>query len=167
MARIRTVKPSFYRHEELIELEIDYCDLKVMLVFSALWGHCDKNGVFEWKPRYLQLDIIPFYWEATGKQLGASLMLLRENGFVKTLTDGSKVYGYIPTFKDHQRLGGKEVKDPAAHPEPSEMKEHFFEGDNREVLVKRWGSNGEALGLAGREGKGREGNKRKQARGLL
>lgn len=139
MARIRTIKPSFFRHEELIDLEISHCDHKVMLVFSALWGNCDRNGVFEWKPRYLQLDILPFYWEATGKRLVDTLMLLREKGFVLTLTDGKKVYGYIPTFVEHQRLSGKEAKESATFPQPEDMTRYFFDEEKA-------GSNGEAPG---------------------
>lgn len=160
MARIRTIKPSFYRHEELIELETKHCDLKVMLVFSALWGHCDKNGVFEWKPRYLQLDILPFYWEATGKQLVASLMLLRENGFVQTLSDGIKVYGFIPTFKEHQRISGRESTDDATYPNNTDMDVYHLPGEATGIALeatgKQQGSGVEAVVNTGREGKGRE-----------
>lgn len=153
MARIRTVKPCFFRHLELIELEIRNGECKPMLVFEALWSQCDKNGVFEWKPRYLQLDIIPFYWEATGKQLVDTLELLCDNGFIEGLTDGHKVYGYVPSFKDHQRIGGKEAKDPPTYPDPAEMTSYPVDRRNM-------GSNGEALGKqqGSQEGKGREGN---------
>ena len=121
MARIRTIKPEFFRHEELQELEIEMPGQYPMMVFSALWGHCDKNGVFEWKPRQLQLDIIPFVWEATGKHLGSTLEALVKRNFIETYTDGRKIYGFIPTFKEHQRINGKEAQAPAQFPEVEQM----------------------------------------------
>ena len=60
MARIRTVKPDFFRDEDLQDLERANPGKYTMLVFEGLWGHCDKNGNFEWKPRTLKLDILPF-----------------------------------------------------------------------------------------------------------
>lgn len=161
MARIRTIKPEFYRHEELQDLEIKHPHLRPMLVFSALWGHCDKNGVFEWKPRQMQLDIIPFIWEATGKQLVDSLMLLVSHHFIKTLTDGNKAYGFISSFKDHQRVNGKEAQAGALHPCPENMTGVFFDAKGKIPPGKQPGSTGEATETTGREGKGigKEGNK--------
>jgi hypothetical protein len=150
MARIRTVKPEFYRHEELQELEINMPGQYPMMVFSALWGHCDKHGVFEWKPRQLQLDIIPFVWEATGKHLGSTLEALVKHRFIKTLTDGQKMYGFIPSFEDHQRINGKEKQAPSVFPKVEEMQEV----DIGEATGKHLGSTREATETTGREGKG-------------
>lgn len=44
MARIRTIKPEFFRHEGLQDLEQANPGAYAMLVFAALWGHCDKHG---------------------------------------------------------------------------------------------------------------------------
>lgn len=141
MARIRTVKPSFFRHEQLQDLEAAHPGQHVMLVFAALWGHCDKAGRFEWNPRSLKLDILPFL----DFDLSASLVLLREAGLVKQYQSGSKTYGEVPTFNEHQRISGKESQEPAKYPEPKEY-----------IAEKQPGSNGEAPETAGREGKGRE-----------
>jgi hypothetical protein len=61
MARIRTVKPDFFRHEALQDLELANPGMYPMMVFQALWGHCDSKGRFEWKPRMLKLDILRFF----------------------------------------------------------------------------------------------------------
>lgn len=152
MARIRTIKPEFYRHELLQELERDNPGLYPMLVFQALWGHCDKQGVFEWRPKHLALDILPFLWQGSiGEALGKCLGKLEENGLIKRLVFEGKEYGFVPSFAEHQRLGGKESQDRSRFPQPSEMSEIC----TGEALGKHRGSNGEAMGIAGREGKGR------------
>ncbi len=152
MARIRTVKPELFRHEKLQDLEAEHANLHPMLVFIGLFTQCDKNGVFEWRPRQLALDILPFVWKgSTGEALGKSLTLLRENDLVTHVEKDGKQYGIIPTFNKHQRISGKEKSDPARFPEASE----FVEVSSREALGKQQGSTGEAPGKAGREGKGK------------
>ena len=148
MARIRTIKPEFFRHEKLQELEVEYSPLHPMLVFCALWGHCDKNGVFDWRPKQLALDILPFLWKGSiGEAMGKCLDLLCANNLVICLSDQGKRYGYIPTFRDHQRINGKEAQESPKYPKPEELK-----------IEKHRGSNGEATGKQSRsqEGKGRE-----------
>lgn len=144
MARIRTIKPEYFRHELLQDLQSSNPSLNPMLVFAGLWTQCDKNGVFEYKPRQLKLDILPFI----EFDLGASLVLLREAKLISLMLHGEKVYGFVPTFKDHQRINGKEAQSQSVHPQPSEMIEY-----------KQEGSNGEAAGKQPRsqEGKGKEG----------
>jgi hypothetical protein len=115
-----------------------------MLVFAGLWGHCDKAGRFEWKPRHLKLDILPFL----PFEMAQTLELLEAHGFIKRYSVAGKEYGCIPSFSEHQRIGGKEAQEPGKHPEPPET--------TSEETVKHKGSNGEAVGIAGREGKGRE-----------
>src|SRR5690348_5433690 len=114
MARIRTIKPEFFRHELLQDLEKAHPGCYLMLVFSGLFGHCDKAGRFEWRPRTLKLDILPFL----DFDLGASLMLLREARLILQYEIEGKLYGFIPTFAEHQRISGKEAQEKARYPEP-------------------------------------------------
>lgn len=138
MARIRTVKPSFYRHEALQDLERAHAHARPMLVFQGLWGHCDKHGVFAWKPRQLKLDILPFL----DFEMADTLDVLQDSGFIRQFTVNGQPYGYIPTFNEHQRINGKEARDK------STMPAHPF----GEALGKQRGSDGDELG--GQEGKG-------------
>lgn len=140
MARIRTIKPDFFRHEGLQDLEAANKGKYPMLVFAGLWGHCDKAGRFEWKPRTLKLDILPFL----NFDMVQTLDLLVASGYVRRYTADGGEYGVIPSFGEHQRINGKESQEPEKYPP--------------EPPVQQLGSNGEALGTTGREGKGREGN---------
>lgn len=144
MARIRTVKPDFFRHEGLQDLERDNPGQHVMLTFAGLWTLCDKSGRFEWKPRTIKLDVLPFL----DFDMGTTLALLERFSYVRRYIADGKTYGVIPSFEEHQRINGKEAQEPAKHPEPVE----FIEQPSA-------GSDGEATGkqLRSQEGKGREG----------
>lgn len=143
MARIRTIKPEFFRHEGLQDLEREHPGSYVMLTFAGLWTLCDKAGRFEWRPRTIKLDVLPFL----DFDMGSTLMLLERFSFVSRYVHEGKEYGFIPSFTDHQRINGKEAQEPAKYPEPVEILECTSRG-----------SIGEALGKQSRsqEGKGRE-----------
>lgn len=152
MARIRTVKPEFFRHEGLQDLEIAHPGQYPMMVFEGLWGHCDKAGRFEWKPRTLKLDILPFL----PFDMADTLEILAAAGFVRRYTVGGKEYGQIDTFTEHQRLGGKEAQEPSRFPAPDSSTDQSL--TEQMATGKQRGSNGEATGkqLGLQEGKGRE-----------
>jgi hypothetical protein len=114
MARIRSVKPDFFRHEVLQDLEIAHPGSYPMMVFAGLWGHCDSKGRFEWRPRQLKLDILPFLAFDMADTLG----ILEQSGMVKRYSVEGKEYGEVPTFEKHQRLSGKEATDGEKHPNP-------------------------------------------------
>ncbi|MBS1723116.1 MAG: hypothetical protein JSS66_09215 [Armatimonadetes bacterium] len=113
MPRIRTVKPELFRHEGLQDLELANPGCHCMLVFVGLWGHCDAQGVFEFRPRQLKLDILPYL----PFDMATALQHLVEAGFILVYASGGKEYGYIPGFLKHQRLSGKEAgPDGVKHP---------------------------------------------------
>jgi hypothetical protein len=133
MARIRTVKPEFFRHEKLQEL-----GPLSMLIFSGLWTQCDKAGRFAWKPRQLKLDILPFIAFDMEKELDK----LADHFFVIKYEVQEEFFGVIPTFGDHQRLSGKEAQEPARYPDPPPPKTK----KPRKLPGEKLGSNGEAMG---------------------
>lgn len=138
MARIRTIKPEFFRHEGLQDLAATH-GAHVMLVFAGLWGHCDKAGRFEWKPRTLKLDILPFL----EFDMAATLDVLLNAGLLTSYMVAGKRYGLIESFQEHQRITGKEAEQPEKFPPPP---------------VKQQGNTGETPGKhpGAQEGKGRE-----------
>lgn len=142
MARIRTIKPDYFRHERLQDLEVEFPGKYPMMVFAGLWGHCDSKGRFEWRPRQLKLDILPFLPFDMAETLG----ILTTAGMIRRYVVEGKEYGEIPTFEKHQRLSGKELQDGEKHPEPT-----------GEAFEKQQGSVGEIPEY--QEGKGREGNR--------
>ena len=59
VARIRTIKPEFFRHAGLFDLEQE-TGLPLRVAFAGLWTAADREGRFAWKPRELKLDCLPF-----------------------------------------------------------------------------------------------------------
>jgi len=147
MARIRTIKPDFFRHELLQDLEIANPGMYPMMVFEALWGHCDSKGRFEWKPRTLKLDILPFL----PFDMATTLGILEVSGMLHRYVVDGKEYGVIHTFEKHQRLSGKELTEGEKHPAP-----YVYDTEiTSEAAVKQSGSVEEIP--ESQEGKGREG----------
>ena len=112
MARIRTIKPGFFRHEELFEAERE-TGLPLRLAFAGLWTACDREGRFKWSPRQLKLDCLPFDDVDFSRVLDA---LATRGQIVKYVVDGVD-YGYIPTWHRHQIINNREAKSEI--PEPS------------------------------------------------
>lgn len=150
MARIRTIKPSFFRHEGLQDLEAANPKKYPMMVFAGLWGHCDKAGCFEWRPRSLKLDILPFLTF----EMSETLKLLELHGFIRRYEIDGEQYGVIDTFLEHQRINGREAQEEQACPSPPVLVKQC--GSDEEESRKQSGSTAEAVGTTGREGKGRE-----------
>lgn len=145
MARIRTIKPEFFRHEGLQDLAAKH-GAHVMLVFAGLWGHADRAGQFEWRPRQLKLDILPFL----DFDMGTTLDILAEAGFIERYEVDGKSYGLIPSFADHQRFSGKEAQEKVKHPAPPAKKVGSVgEAPEKHVPVQEEEGNGI------REGKGK------------
>jgi hypothetical protein len=147
MARIRSVKPEFFRHEELYEAE-RASGMPLRLAFAGLWTCCDKNGVFPWRPRALKLDVLPY----DELDFAAVLAALEGGEFISKFKHEGELYGIVPNFRKHQRISGKELQNPAQYPVP----EGFQEPSEDEP-----GSDGEAPekhpGAQERKGKERKG----------
>jgi hypothetical protein len=116
MSRIRNVKPEFFRHEELQDLEAKHMGKYPMFVYEALWNQCDRQGVFPWKPRTLKLDILPFL----PFDMEETLKILAGAGYIKKYTVDGKDYGIIPTFKKHQSISKAEQDNINVYPLPQD-----------------------------------------------
>ena len=158
MARIRTVKPDLFKHEDLFEAEIE-TGLPLRLAFIGLFTCCDREGRFKWRPRVLKLDVLPHDTVDFSRVLHA----LATRGFLVHYKVDGEEYGAIPTFLRHQTINNKETASVI----PSPPKEALKNKDNstreprvndatatREPRVDD-ASRGEGKG---REGKGREGS---------
>lgn len=112
MARIRTIKPEFFRHETLFEAE-QSSGLPLRLVFIGLFTCCDREGRFRWRPRQLKLDILPYDEIEFSHVLDA----LATYGFlVKYEVDG-QLLGCIPSWSRHQYINNKENCSELPSPE--------------------------------------------------
>lgn len=99
MSRIRSMKPECFRHEELCELESKHPEARIYATFLGLMTQSDKAGRFEWKPRTLHLDVLPF----VDYDLERTMDMLVEHGFLTKYVVGRKTYGCYPTWIKHQR----------------------------------------------------------------
>lgn len=138
MARIRSIKPEFFRHEELYDAEKE-SGLPLRVAFAGLFTVADREGRFRWKPRTLKFDILP--WDDV--DMNAVLIALIKYGFIKHYMVEGKAYGWIPSFKDHQVINNKEGK--------SSLPEYRSDNDASFTRLSRVD---DATSL---EGKGREG----------
>ena len=148
--RIRSIKPDFFRHGGLQDLEAENPGQHVMLVYAGLWGLCDNQGVFPCEARRLKLDVLPFLDFSMEKTIG----LLEGAGFlVRYKAEDGKVYGYIPSFCAHQRITGKEAIEGKKYPMPVEAAEK-----QPRTTEQTRGNVGETTGkhTDAQEGKGRE-----------
>lgn len=98
MARIRTIKPQFWKHEELSELPAD-----THLLAAALLNYADDEGYFNANTRLITSECCPLRELAVS--VPCSLNDLSRIGYVE-IGDGAdgKVYGRITKFKAHQRV---------------------------------------------------------------
>ena len=152
MARIRSIKPEFFRHHDLYLAESEY-GLPLRVAFSGLWLCADKEGRFKWQPKQLKLDVLP-YDELDFLNV---LIALEETGFIQYYQHEGKEYGVIPTFKEHQRITGTEAQNESKLPCPPTT---YEKGNIKETLRKHQGNTkevqereGKGKGI-GREGKG-------------
>jgi hypothetical protein len=98
MARIRTIKPEFWRHEDLCALP----EATHMLA-AALLNYADDFGYFNANPRLIQGEVYPLREPTV--PVARSLEALSDIGFLELAesADGRR-YGRIVTFAKHQRV---------------------------------------------------------------
>jgi hypothetical protein len=109
--RIRTAKPEVLKDEELWDLEVS-TGLPLYRAFQGLWFYADREGRFEWRPRALKSDILP-YWEGS---FDAVLDALARGRFIVRYTVDGREYGWVRTLTRHQRFDHREP--PSILPPP-------------------------------------------------
>jgi len=101
MARIRTIKPEFWRDESLASVSSEACLLAI-----GLLNHCDDEGFFNANPKLVESDIFPL------RELSITTTVLIQElssiGYISLHqgTDG-KIYGHIVNFEKHQVINKK------------------------------------------------------------
>lgn len=98
MARIRTIKPEFWQHEDLSLLPE-----ATHILAAALLNHADDEGYFRANPGLVKAACSPL--REPSVSIPESLRSLQTIGYIRlgTAPDGKR-YGYIEHFQEHQRV---------------------------------------------------------------
>lgn len=101
MARIRTIKPEFWRDELLAGVTAE-----AALLAIGLLNHCDDEGYFNANPKLVESDIFPL--RTLAKSTTELLRELSGIGYIEVFSgsDG-KTYGKVANFEKHQVINKK------------------------------------------------------------
>ena len=98
MGRIRTVKPGFWKHEELSDLAAE-----THMLAAALLNYADDEGYFNANPKLVKAECCPLREDSVSVQ--DSLNELKKIGFITTgIGSDGKTYGCVEKFTEHQRI---------------------------------------------------------------
>lgn len=146
MARIRTVKPEYWKSERLATQLPGHDGREARRLFIALWNFAEDHGVCRGSPAYLRAEAYPYDEDVTTADVARWLGMLEVGGFiVRYQRDGSS-YLWVRGFAEHQKI---DRPSKTTLPEPShEEREHC--ASPRRALDEP-----SLLEGKGREGKGR------------
>jgi len=147
VGRIRTIKPEFFKDEDLAELPFE-----ARLCFAGLWTQADREGRLEDRPRRLKIELFPY----DDVDLSELLNKLSEAGFIERYEADKKRCIQIVNFRKHQRISGKESELHSEIPPPPQN----IRGSNGEAPEKQPGI--AVIFPVVQEGKGREGKGRER-----
>ena len=99
--RIRTIKPEFWRSDDIAALSVED-----RLLFIGLWSYVEDNGVGRDEPQLIQCDLYPLdtFTEASVRTHGG-LMRLSQRGLITRYEgpDGRK-YLQVNSWDKHQKI---------------------------------------------------------------
>lgn len=139
MARIRTIKPEYFKNEKLAELPAT-----ARLLFIGLFCLADCEGRLEDRPKRIKAEIFPY---ETNADVDALLSKLQTAGFIERYEVGDQKLIQVVNFLKHQRITGKEALSKSEFPQMPENTNGNKRGNTGETT-------GEQLGR--QEGKGKE-----------
>ena len=95
MARSRNIKPSFFKNEDVAEL-----DAMGRLLFIGLWTLADRQGLIEYRPKRIKVEIFPYDGDV---EINRYLTVMSRLGLIKFVTDAeNNTYVHIENFTKHQ-----------------------------------------------------------------
>lgn len=101
MARIRALKPDFFKDEDLATLPYE-----ARLLYQGLWCYADKAGRLEYRPKYIKAEIFPYDNINIEKFLNLlatpNIPDRSDKVFIRIYTVNERKYIDIPEFSKHQ-----------------------------------------------------------------
>ena len=119
------------------------------LIFAGLWSMADDHGRFPADLRLLACQLLP-YDSDRDQVVKAALEVLEEEDCVRLYNVGLNEYGYMPRWKEHQRI---DKPSSPKNPDPPDPSRALPEPSRALPEPSR-------ILPGGREGKGREGSGR-------
>jgi hypothetical protein len=99
MPRIRSIKPQFWLDENLGGIPRD-----ARLLYIGLWNLADDQGVFEWRPARIKVQLFPYDADVTSKEIEGWLELLLGTEDIAKFEFDGRIFGYIRSFLEHQDI---------------------------------------------------------------
>lgn len=138
MARIRTIKPGFFRSEDVSALP-----LRARLTWIGLWTQCDDQGRAKDNAKLIKADVWPLD-DVSLKDIEVDLNTLADRGLIiRYEVDGTR-YLEVVNWHDHQKINRP---TPSKIPPPSTSNGSYPQENAHGQLTE------DSL----REGKGKEG----------
>lgn len=106
MPRNRTIKPSFWTDEKVVQLSIPS-----RLLFIGMWNFSDDSGSIEYSPPQIKMRILP----SDAVDVVPLINELITTGLIQEYQIDGKKYLKIPTFTKHQVIN---KPSKTRHPEP-------------------------------------------------
>lgn len=113
VARIRTIKPSFWGDEKVSQLSRD-----ARLLMIGLMSFADDDGRFLASHQAIAGYVFPNDSDITPKKLSMWLDEIRHQGLVVLYNGGRIRYGALPKFRKHQRIS--HPQDSTLPPPPAD-----------------------------------------------
>ena len=151
--RIRSIKPEFWRSEDIADLTVED-----RLLFIGLWSYVDDNGVGIDRLADVCADLFALDLERdppeTFARVSRGLQNLSEAGRIVRYTVEGKSYLHITNWSKHQRIDKpnkaryphpdaenatirEEVATPSRHPRETSARSHRLEQGNRGTEEQR------------------------------
>ena len=148
MARIRTVKPEFFQHEEMSGLTPH-----ARLLAIALLQLADRFGRLRWVPMAIHAHAFPYEPTVSVEALACELESIRY--LVRWQAIG-KSWAWVLAFQRHQVITGTESKNQIRTPEPPEN-----------INDSAWHANGNPKDADWQSGKKEKGRRKKEEGSLV
>ena len=143
MARIRTIKPEFWKSEAIVRLPI-----RTRLTFIGLWTYVDDNGVGIDNEKLIVAELFPLEDDPrdTLANVSRDIQILAEESRIIRYTVGGKRFLAISNWSEHQKIDkpgkarypGPEAKD--ADTKPADADQNAASNDDsrnpRDTLAK-------------------------------
>ena len=134
MARARNIKPQFFTNDELSELPP-----LARLLFIGLWTIADFKGCFEYKPKRLKVQLLP-YDDCDIEQLVSALDKSR---FISIYSVQGQTFGKVLNFNKHQNPHKNEKEKGSDIPDIYQNDaENVMFSDNLEYIAINHDQNG-------------------------